>query len=97
MAISPHQLTEKFQQDVDYFEKVIDENLSKMKLAPGSSVSIPPPPSMGDAHFKVIRDRYIKAGWDDIKLSHDQRDGSYITFISPRSDRKLSTYVRDGW
>lgn len=41
MAISPNQLTEKFQQDVDYFEEKIDEQLSKIKLAPGSSISIP--------------------------------------------------------
>lgn len=59
MAISPNQLTEKFQKDVDYFEERIDEQLSKMKLVPGSSISIPPPPSMCDSHFKVIRDRYM--------------------------------------
>lgn len=97
MAISPNQLTEKFQQDVDFFEKKIDEQLSKMKLVPGSSIVIPPPPSMCNSHFKVIRERYIKAGWGDVKIDHDQREGSYMTFISPSSNRKMSTYDRDGW
>lgn len=84
MAIGPYQLTEKFSQDIDYFEKWIDEKLIKAKLAPGNTLSISPPPSMSDMHFKVLRERYISAGWSNVLFQSDQREGSWLEFESKK-------------
>jgi hypothetical protein len=82
MAISPIKLIEKFQEDVDLYEKEIDSRLSKKSISKGQSIYIRIPSGLDHTHFYVLRDRYIKAGWSKVNLILDQRDGDYLKFES---------------
>lgn len=83
MAISPNQLNENFMFEVDGFEKRIDSSLASKRVSPGSSVSIDTPTGMSRDHFNILKERYIKAGWEDVTSNHDQREGSWLSFKSP--------------
>lgn len=80
MAIGPNQLNETFMAEVDSFETRIDRELSVSKLAPNSSVNIDVPPGMSFSHFQILRERYLKAGWGEVKWNSDQREGTWLTF-----------------
>jgi len=84
MAISPKELFSEFLLEVDSYEKKIDTQLQKRKLSgiSGASITMDPPGGINSDHFKILRERYLNAGWKDVKLKHDQREGSWIEFIS---------------
>lgn len=80
MAVSPEQLNKEFQKEVDRFEIKIDASLSKKTIAKGDSVSIDLPQGMNRKHFDILKTRYTSAGWSDVKLNSDQREGSWLSF-----------------
>ena len=80
MAISPERLNKAFQEEVDNFEKVLDNLLSNQKIAKGGSIAIDPPQGMNSSHFGILKTRYLSAGWNDVKWNSDQREGTWITF-----------------
>jgi hypothetical protein len=85
MAIGPNQLKENFMKEVDDFEKKIDQALSSKKVSPNSIVTVTKPSEMTLSHFQILKERYIKAGWGDVKLNDDQREGSWLTFDTKKS------------
>jgi hypothetical protein len=84
MAIGPKSLNKDFLAEVDFFENSIDSMLSKKSLSYGSYVNISIPISMSRDHFIILRERYIEAGWEDVKWNSDQREGDWLTFYSPK-------------
>jgi hypothetical protein len=84
MAIGPKSLNKDFLAEVDFFENSIDSMLSKKSLSYGSYVNISIPMSMSGEHFMILRERYIEAGWEDVKWNIDQREGDWLTFYSPK-------------
>ncbi len=81
MAVSPNMLSSQFIDEVDHYEKLIDKILIKKTLSPGSSISLDVPTSMTHQHFKIIRERYMSAGWCNVIWHSDQRDGDYLSFV----------------
>lgn len=82
MAIGPHHLNKKFLEEVDSLEKTIDARLASKSITDGGSLSIDYPSSMTSQHFQVLKHRYMLAGWKDVKMQHDQREGSWLEFRS---------------
>jgi hypothetical protein len=80
MAISPDYLNKAFNREVDEFENKIDASLSKKTIAKGEAISIDVPQVMNARHFTLLKTRYISAGWSDVKLNSDQREGSWLSF-----------------
>lgn len=80
MAISPEYLNKAFHREVDEFETRIDSSLSKKTIAKGESISIDFPQGMSKKHFDLLRTRYTSAGWSDVKMNSDQREGSWLSF-----------------
>jgi hypothetical protein len=80
MAIGPEQLRENFMKEVNEFEEIIDSKLLKSKLQ--GKITIDAPRGMTAAHFIILKDRYLKAGWDVVKQEFGtQRDpGDLIVF-----------------
>jgi hypothetical protein len=80
MAIGPEQLRENFMKEVNEFEEIIDSKLLKSKLQ--GKIMIDAPRGMTAAHFIILKDRYLKAGWDVVKQEFGtQRDpGDLIVF-----------------
>jgi hypothetical protein len=86
MAIGPDRLNANFLAELDTFEARIDQVLAGKKVAPNSSVNVNVPSGMSFAHFQIIKERYIKAGWADIKWNSDQREGDWLTFSTKKLD-----------
>ena len=81
MAVSPEYLNKAFLAEVDAFETKIDDSLSKKSIAKGESISIDVPQGMKiGRHFDLLRTRYISAGWSDVRMNSDQREGSWLSF-----------------
>jgi hypothetical protein len=80
MAISPEYLNKAFLMEVEEFEIKIDASLSKKSIAKGESISIDIPQGMNGRHFALLKTRYTSAGWSDVKLNSDQREGSWLSF-----------------
>ncbi len=82
MAISPLQLQEAFQKEVEAYEEAIDKKLANQNLTSGQSLTLTPPSSMTSKHFDFLRLRYINVGWKDVLYNDDQREGVWLTFKS---------------
>jgi hypothetical protein len=82
MAISPRLLNDTFMSEVKLFEERIDAQLAQKTLSMGGSISIDIPNGLTNDHFKVLKPRYLNAGWKDVLQQSDQRDGNWITFKS---------------
>lgn len=80
MAVSPEYLNKAFLVEVDAFESKIDDSLSKKSIAKGEAINIDVPPGMNGRHFALLKTRYTSAGWSDVKLNSDQREGSWLSF-----------------
>jgi len=86
MAIGPNQLNANFLAELDTFENKIDHELANKKVAPNSSVNTGVPSGMSFSHFQIIKERYLKAGWEDVKWNSDQREGDWLTFSTIKLD-----------
>lgn len=82
MAVSPKQLNEEFQREVDAYESALDAKLSQKQLVTGGYLNIDIPRGMTTDHFKIIRQRYLDVGWRDVKWESDQREGQWLVFKS---------------
>ena len=80
MAVSPEYLNKAFNMEVDEFEARIDSCLSKQTIAKGEGISMDIPQGMNRKHFDLLRTRYISAGWSDVRMNSDQREGSWLSF-----------------
>jgi hypothetical protein len=81
MAISPRLLNDAFMSEVKLFEERIDAQLVQKPLLMGwVNISIDLPHGLTDDHFKVLRPRYLNAGWSDVTKHSDQREGDWIVF-----------------
>ncbi len=80
MAVSPYDLEQKFELELDIFEGNIDEVLNKKTIYKGGNVDIPAPKGMTNGHFNILKDRYLSVGWTSVDWSSDQRDGNYLKF-----------------
>jgi hypothetical protein len=80
MAIGPNQLNESFMEEVNSFEKKIDSILSNKKVAPNSSVNIDLPSGLTYSHFQILKNRYISAGWGEVKWNRGHWAGQWLTF-----------------
>lgn len=80
MAIGPNILNDNFIKEVDLLEETIDKLLSSQRITNNSSVNIDVPRLMQTSHFQVLKERYLKAGWKDVKWNSDQREGEWLTF-----------------
>lgn len=79
MAIGPGQLKANLSEEAYSFEPQIDALLKTEKMY-GLSITIIPPRGMTVAHYHVLKESYIDAGWGDLSWRDDQRDGTSITF-----------------
>ena len=86
MAIGPNQLNDNFMKEIEFFEDKIDHELANKKVAPNSQVNTGVPSGMSFSHFQIIKEKYIKAGWTDVKWNSDQRAGDWITFSTTKLD-----------
>ena len=82
MAISPNQLNSSFLDEVKDFEIKLDSQLARKRIAQGGSVSIDVPFGLTDNHLDILKSRYMAAGWKDVKMHYDQREGSWLEFRS---------------
>lgn len=80
MAISPNHLNEAFMNEVDGFEERIDKVLVSKRVTPGGYVSVDCPTGMSYEHFNILKERYIKVGWAQVKMESDQREGAWLSF-----------------
>ena len=83
MAIGPEQLKDSFKKDISEFEKIIDRLLvTQGDLSAKDYVCMSIPRGMSYAHFEVLRQKYLSAGWKDVKWNSDQREGDWLEFKS---------------
>jgi hypothetical protein len=80
MAISPEYLNKAFIREVEDFEFKLDEKLSKNSIEKGETINLDVPLGMNSKHFNLLKTRYISAGWSDVKMNSDQREGTWLTF-----------------
>lgn len=80
MAISPQHLEKSFTEEVDKLEQKIDGMLSSQKIYKGQTLSVSSPYNLTSSHFTVLKNRYLTAGWTDVILRSDQRDGEWLEF-----------------
>lgn len=81
MAISPEMLNEKLKSEATIIEKKLDSLLSNSHFSSGgTSISISIPSGMGQNHFRILKQRYIDAGWKDVYWRSDQREGDWLEF-----------------
>ena len=81
MAVSPYELEQNFNHELDLFESQIDEDLSKYTINKGGYISLSPPLKMKETHFNLLKERYLSVGWDSVEHISNQRDGSYLKFV----------------
>lgn len=86
MAIGPYYLEKNLNREVQEFEKLIDEKLSRLKVLQGSSVNVDVPEGMTYIHYQAMKKNYIEAGWKEVEWNSSQRDGSFLTFNTVKSN-----------
>jgi hypothetical protein len=82
MAVGPEQLEDRFKEEIEEFEKLIDESLMRSSLPRNGRIWIDAPRGMLDHHFKIIKEIYERVGWAKVSREFgDQRDPcNAITF-----------------
>jgi len=76
MAVGPEQLEDRFKEEIEYFERSIDEKLMKSSISHrDGTIWIDAPAGMLANHFKIIKEIYERAGWSKVSREFgDQRD-----------------------
>ena len=81
MAIGPEFLEEKFKNNIENMEKIIDTYLSEKAFFNNSkSLIMSVPIGMTNEIFNVLRRRYLKVGWKSVDFISDERDGDCLVF-----------------
>jgi len=78
MAIGPNYLNEKIVKECKEIESIIDNNLKVASPDTDGSYIIDRPEQLLAAHWNILCDKYITAGWHTAKL-----DQGSIKFIPP--------------
>ena len=86
MAIGPDKLTKKFQEEVDSFEQILDSRLALHPFGIQRINAISIPEGMTEAHFIILKERYLAVGWEKLTWMDDSRDGDYIAFQRKTTD-----------
>jgi hypothetical protein len=74
----------KLNSECDELEKIVDELLERSKSFQVISKNtlhriINKPKEISDDHFPILRNRYIAAGWKEIKYQFDKQSIEFIT------------------
>jgi hypothetical protein len=69
MAISPQELQETLKKDSEKFEIEIDRLLRDKSPGYNGAIIIEAPNRMTRSHFEFIKNKYISAGWKEVKWS----------------------------
>lgn len=80
MAISPYELEQNFEHELDVLEGEIDELLSELKIYRGDTITIIPPKGLKNKHFNILLSRYLSVGWTSVKWVENQKDGIHLEF-----------------
>jgi hypothetical protein len=80
MAVSPYDLEQKFEHELDVLEGEIDEVLNKFSVMKGGVIRIPPPKQFKLQHQQELFTRYLSVGWSSVKFISDMKEGSHIEF-----------------
>lgn len=81
MAVSPYDLEQKFDQELDILEGQIDELLRELKIYRGDTITIIPPTGLKNKHFNILINRYLSVGWTSVRWVENQKDGVHLEFI----------------
>lgn len=92
MAIGPKQLNDAFLNEVSHYEERIDSSLANRRISPGGSTVVDVPRGMTHDHFRILKERYLKVGWSDVKWNSDQREGEWLSFDT-KSDPNPSNWT----
>jgi hypothetical protein len=95
MAVRPQELDENLKKEAAFYDAEIDKLIRKKqgihKGTTGISCTITVDgilSGMQSSHFQFIRDNYIAAGWTDVKMKDDQREGTWLEFTYEESFAK---------
>ena len=80
MAVSPYDLEQKFEYEVDLLEIEIDEQLNKKAIHKGGSITTSVSSNIPVNHFNTLKTRYLSVGWSSVELISDPKDGPYLKF-----------------
>ena len=80
MAISPDTLLKNFEGEVSNFENIIDAELKTKKIYRGDAVDINYPTGMSSKHLKVLREKYMSMGWEDVTIRQCGPNESCLSF-----------------
>jgi len=82
MAIGPEQLEDRFKEEVDEFEMIVDRNLMRVSFSNGTSmITIDTPKGLSNSHFLTLKSRYILAGWKDVRRDYGHQRDPYDQII----------------
>ncbi|GEM_PF-5884367 len=97
MAVGPKDLNGKFKALADELEAKIDDVL-KDKPAKGGPIGYETY-SLGRSHgyprpvIDIVIQRYVKAGWAEVKFDHDQMEGDTLFFYYGPSQTTIDAYL----
>lgn len=77
MAVSPLEVKMKFEDNLNYFESLIDEWLLQNPKISQHPIHVPVPNEFCDFSAERICLKYIHAGWSSAELISD-KDGKFI-------------------
>lgn len=83
MALSPKKFKEAFRAEVDEWEKIIDDKMGKESLDSESreiKIFLSKKESPSVDIVEALRERYLCAGWKNIKIEDLGLGCSYLTF-----------------
>jgi hypothetical protein len=84
MAIGPIRFLEVFNATIDEYEKLIDKQLEAHELKKDiTSISVRVSRELTELHFKVLRKKYIDAGWADVERYEGVHARLKFKFIEP--------------
>lgn len=79
MAVSPYDLEQNFEHELNVLEGEIDELLSKLSINKGGTLTLPPPKNFKPEHMEILFSRYLAVGWSSVKIAN-KRDSFYLEF-----------------
>ena len=80
MALGPKFLEKNLKEEAKNYEKIIDASLVKYSIVKGGTITVDVPMGMKSAHFALIKQAYLDAGWSEVELAFSQHDGEWLSF-----------------
>jgi hypothetical protein len=85
MALGPEIFNERFTEKIERIEQEIDRKLVGNSPTLEGILYIDAPRELDSLNFKIIKNKYLSAGWLDVEYHSDQRDGEWISFKLDKS------------